>query len=375
MIKTYQHFVFILITLASFSCSEETELPTVQFEQRAVVSATSASLLFDSQHNLFQFDEVGYLVGESEELMFDEAKKVVFDKGSGDSQYAIVEDLAPGQTYFFSFYTVVGGAVKMYEAISFTTHKKGTWAKRTIYPQHEDMGSGYHIFKAGNNFYFGGGTNRSDRYVGDLYEYSPNLDRWIKKNNIPQNMYGAEFTSGTETSEGKAIVLTDNNSLQANFAYLYDSNTDSWNPISTISDTLHFEPIFSSNLFTIDQQAYLVGYSQIKVTGRSNYEVYRYDEAGAFWKLVTKHTGMEMYYPKVAEVDGQVYVASRSIRNEIHRIDLASGSTTANYLAVPTEKAFISDIARWKNGLVVNQGQITFYYDIEGTNLDRVATK
>ena len=364
MNKTYQYFVSMLLAVAFFSCSEETELPIVQFEQRAIVNATSASLLFDSQQDLSQFDEIGYLIGENEDLVFGEAERVMLDKSSGDSRHAFAEDLLPEQTYFFSFYTVVDGAIKVYEATSFTTYKKGSWVKRAIHPSQEDIGSGHYMFRTKQGFYIGGGTNRSDGYVDYLYRYDWSVDKWSKKANSPTEMRGS-LVSSTKVSDNEAIILTSDIGGNGNPAYLYNSLTNKWTSTNAISDTLYFEPNLSSVLFTADKNAYLIGSGETKRKDyRDKYNmVYQYDSTSMSWVVLANYDNMEMYYPKAAVFNERIYFASRNIRNEIHNLDIGSGSIILKALRIPTDGTYINDMIRWKDGFVVIQDSSIFYYN------------
>ena len=364
MRKNYQYLAVILFTVTLISCNEDVETPAIQFDQKVVASATSATIVFDGQDDLSQFDEVGYLLGRNKELTVEESQKLIFDSRLGSSQRVIAEGLLPEQNYFFSFYTVVGESVRVYESSSFTTYKRDTWVKRAVHPLQEAIGSGYHIFKAGQRFYVGGGTDRSDRYVDYLYEYDYATDSWSKMANSPTAIR-ASFVSSTEIGSGKAIVLSSSIDMKSNHAYLYNSSTDRWSPTNTMSDTLYFEPNFSSVLFTSGKNTYFIGSGMTKEERSSTYNMlYQYDSADTSWKALVSYGYMEMYYPKAVEVDGHIYFASRNIRNEIHRLDIASGSMTEQALRIPTDGFYINDMISWKDGFIAVQGDNIFYYDV-----------
>ncbi|MGB3781323.1 MAG: hypothetical protein WA960_23355, partial [Tunicatimonas sp.] len=323
-------------------------------------------LTASTEQDLVIFDEIGFLVGVSEELTMEDSQIVPLRQDPEDEyMFGVALDLLPGKQYFYSLYTKQGGSIKIYDPLSFVTHQHNVWAKRASYTQGDNT-KGFHHFMAGTQFYRWAEANSGTSY---LQKYNPMMDRWTTKSTIiPSEVAHAEFVNATSIGENKALFMTFDSSKKVNYMYLYDAQTDRWASTNTVTDTLYFESVLENNLCSDYDHAYLTGF------GRTRNEPYRFpwgNKVYSFnlesetWEQIAEHQSLEMYYPLSIEVHGYIYLINRSIRKNIHRIDPHFKYMVENFTEIPAEGNYVRGITGWKHGIVTSLDGVVHYYNIE----------
>jgi hypothetical protein len=358
--NVYNLLVWLLLLTLFTACEKPVEEPALDFQLKTRnLGSAHAKLIVTSAEDLGRFDKAGFLVGKDQNLTLTNAQQLYLTKGKDKEYFATVPDLEADQQYFYSLFTKKGETLKIYEARSFTTPRPKTWVLRAPIPQT----GGTKYFTAGNKIYVGFGNLR------DLYEYDAEHDQWSKKGSLPDQIRSKTILEIQDLGNGKALAYALDFHAQTNIAQLYDSKTDSWKEVATISDTTYFDIGARSALIGAVGKAYVVGleHQKDRVVFMPKHRIYEFDATTERWSIRTEYNGIAYYYPKGFSTDEHIYLLNEMNRKDIRRINLNSGIMINQFATTPVNTtSFLLSIAKWKNGFLVNStASHNYYYSMD----------
>jgi hypothetical protein len=357
--NTKLYLLAVLFSIFLTSCSKTIEEPALVFSQEVVnIGTTSANLVYKGYLNTSNFDKVGFVIGTVQEISLSNSMELPLVIPDGLSPYSKADNLNPDRQYFFSFFTIKGDMVKIYPSKSFTTHKSNSWVSRARHPLAETLKSSTHGFSIGDKIYLGWGRNNADQHLSSFYVYDPAKDQWNRKGNIPEATQRLMRFDATSLENGKAFIAFMNDNTQENIYYIYDESLDNWSMQNTISNVMYFTPGSNCKLFYHAGKAYQIGngYSKVNSTEYAFRKIYEFNPVLNSWKEHVSHGYMSMSNPQVVVIDENIYVSSQSDKNEIHKVNLASGGTSHVVTSLPTTSTSLGiKMTRWKDGFIARQ--------------------